>query len=95
MFTIKDCHFGLSDNYETDLDDCTVAIMLSALGSCGLWVEDVEEGDIEGFPDWLVGRNEAECFYAAPVGWSLAKTKQELEAIGFTHNPRWDNEYGA
>lgn len=96
MFKPVDCRFGLCDDYETDFHDCSVAVLLSAVdASDNLWIEDVEADMIEGFPVWLKDRREAECFYAAPKGWTLERTKMELEKIGFAHEPAWDEEYGA
>jgi len=95
VFNINECHFGLTDNYESCFNDGTIGILLSPPDDRGFARDDVDEDEIEGFPDWLVGRSESESFYTAPDDWTREKVKTELKNIGCIYNSKWNSDYGA
>jgi hypothetical protein len=95
MYKPSDCGFGLVDDYSEEREECLTAVLLSVQDPNSPYWIDVDEHEIDGFPDFLRGRADAECFYAGPPGWSVEKTKNELIRLGFTHKPKWDNEWGS
>ena len=94
MYKPADCRFGLNEVQGDTLNHAYISILLSVpMEESPEFAEDeVDEDDIDGFPEWLKGRGEAEALYAAPDGWDRAKVKAELEALGFMHDPRCDAE---